>query len=72
MKLKDSSTKIRRQEKIDNFAFKNNNIIIEGLIWKRKDYSSRKKFETWKSNAFNKFYFYPNFFSHRFIPNLEK
>ena len=37
--------KIRPQEKIDNFAFKNSNIIIEGLIWKRKDYFSWKKFE---------------------------
>ena len=27
-----SSTKIRPQAKIDNFAFKNSNIIIEGLI----------------------------------------
>ena len=29
--------KIRPQEKIDNFAFKNSNIITEGLFWKRKD-----------------------------------
>ena len=36
--------KIRPQEKIDNFAFKNSNIIIEGLISKRKDYFSWKKF----------------------------
>ena len=27
-----TSTKIRPQAKIDNFAFKNSNIIIEGLI----------------------------------------
>ena len=27
-----SSTKIRPQEKINNFAFKNSNIIIEGLF----------------------------------------
>ena len=39
-----SFTKIRPQEKIDNFAFKNSNIIIEGEIWKRKDYFSWKKF----------------------------
>ena len=32
-----SSTKIRPQAKIDSFAFKNSNIIIEGLFWKRKD-----------------------------------
>ena len=31
------STKIRPQVKIDNFALKNSNIIIEGLSWKRKD-----------------------------------
>ena len=29
--------KIRPKAKIDNFAFKNSNIIIEGLFWKRKD-----------------------------------
>ena len=29
--------KIRPQVKIDNFALKNSNIIIEGLFWKRKD-----------------------------------
>ena len=33
-------TKIRPQAKIDNFAFKNSNIIIEGLILMRKDYFS--------------------------------
>ena len=31
------STKIRPQAIIDNFAFKNSNIIIEGLFWKRKE-----------------------------------
>ena len=31
-----SFTKIRPQAKIDNFAFKNSNIIIEGSIWKKK------------------------------------
>ena len=31
------STKIKSQAKIDNFAFKNSNIIIEGLFWKRKN-----------------------------------
>ena len=31
------STKIRPQAKIYNFAFKNSDIIIEGLVWKRKD-----------------------------------
>ena len=29
--------KIRPQAKIENFALKNSNIIIEGLLWKRKD-----------------------------------
>ena len=29
--------KIRPQAKIDNFAFKNSNIIIEGQFWERKD-----------------------------------
>ena len=29
---------MKPQAKIDNFAFKNSNIILEGLIWKRKDY----------------------------------
>ena len=40
-----SFTKIRPQAEIDNFAFKNSNIIIEGLIWKRNEYFSWKKFE---------------------------
>ena len=39
---------MRPQAKIDNFALKNSNIIIEGLIWKRKDYFSWKKFEKQK------------------------
>ena len=54
--------KIRPQAKIDNFAFKNSNIIIEGIIWKRKDYFQRKKFETQKNNFIIKFYFCPNSF----------
>ena len=33
-----SFTKIRPHVKIDIFDFKNSNIIIEGLILKRKDY----------------------------------
>ena len=65
-------TKIRPQAKIANFAFKNSNIIIEGLIWKRKDYFSWKKFETQKNNVINQFYFCPNFFSYRFLPNFKK
>ena len=36
---------------MDNFAFKNINIIIEGLFWKRKDHFSWKKFETQKNNV---------------------
>ena len=57
-----ASTKVRPQAKIDHFAFKNSNIIIEGLIWKRKDYFPWKIFEMQQNNAFKKFYFYPNFF----------
>ena len=30
--------KIKSQTKIHNFAFKNSNIVIEGIIQKRKDY----------------------------------
>ena len=41
--LESSSTKIRHQAKVDNFSFKNSNIIIEGLIRKRKDYFQWKK-----------------------------
>ena len=52
----------RPQAKIDNYAFKNSNIIIEGLFWKRNDYFTRKKFKTQKNNFINKFYFWPNFF----------
>ena len=31
------SSKIRPQAKIDNFSFKNSNIIVKGLFWMRKD-----------------------------------
>ena len=65
-------TKIRPQAKIDNVAFKNSNIIIEGLAWKRKDYFLWTKFETQKNNVINKFYFCPNLFSYRFEPNFSK
>ena len=47
-------------------------MIIEGPIWKRKDYFSWKKFETQKNNFINKFYFCPNFFSYLFDPNIKK
>ena len=67
-----SSTKIRAQAKIDNFAFENSNIIIEGLFWNRKDYFRRKKFETQKNHFINKFYFWPKFFSYRFLLKFEK
>ena len=67
-----SFTKIRPQANIDNFAFKNSNIIIEGLFWKRKDYFSWKKFETQKNNFINKFYFCLNLFSYCFEPNFFK
>ena len=30
--------KIRPQVKIHNFAFKNSNIVIEGIIQKKRDY----------------------------------
>ena len=47
-------------------------VIIKGLIWNIKDYFPWKKLEIQRSNAFNQFYFYPNFFSYRFIPNFKK
>ena len=37
------------------------NIIIEGLIWKRKDYFPWKKFNKQKNNVINKFYFCQTF-----------
>ena len=64
--------KIRPQAKIDSFAFKNRNIIIEGLIWKKKDYFQWKKFETQKNDFINKFYYFPNLLSYRFKPNFKK
>ena len=67
-----SFTEIRPQAKIDNFAFKNRNIIIERLIWKRKDYFSWQKFETQKNNFINKYYFCPNLFFYCFEPNFKK
>ena len=35
--IKVQPRKLDLRQKIDNFAFKNSNIIIEGLIWKRKE-----------------------------------
>ena len=57
---------------MDNFAYRNSNIIIEGLIWEKKYYFLWKKFETQKNNFINKFYFCPILFSYRFEPNLKK
>ena len=67
-----SSTKIRPHAKIDNFSFKTRDIIIEGLIRKRKDYFSWKILEMQKNNFINKFYFRPNFYSYSFIQNFKK
>ena len=47
---------------MDNFAFKNSNIIVEKVIWKGKDYFPWKKFEMQKNNVFHKFYFCWNLF----------
>ena len=38
--------KIRTQVKIYNFAIKKSNIIIKGIILKKRDYFPSKKFET--------------------------
>ena len=54
--------KIRPQAKIDNFVFKDSNIIIDGLIWKRKDYFSWKKFETQKIILLINFIFAQTYF----------
>ena len=70
-KLRQTPFKIRPQEKLDNFAFKNSNIIIEGLFWKRKHYFRQKNLKQ-KNNFINKFYFCANFFSYCFLPNLKK
>ena len=40
--------KIKPQAKRHNFAFKNSNIVIKGIIQKRKDYFLQKNFETQK------------------------
>ena len=69
--LSSWATKIKPQAKLDNFAFKNSKIIIEGLFWNQKDYFPWKKFETQKNNFINKFYFCPKF-CYRFIPNFKK
>ena len=57
---------------LSNLSLWNSNIIIEGLFWKRKDYFTWKKFERQKNNFIDKFYFWPNFFSYRFLPNFKK
>ena len=59
------------QRMISNSLNLNSN-IIEGVIRRKKYYFALKEFEMQKNNAFNKFYFYLNFFSYRFIPNFEK
>ena len=38
LEMADFLGKNEASGKIDNFAFKNSNNIIEGIIWKRKDY----------------------------------
>ena len=53
------SEKIRPQAKIHNFAFNYSNIVIEGIIQKKKDYFLLKNL---KSNVFNKFHFQVIFF----------
>ena len=58
---------MRPQEKIDDFAFKNSNIIIEGLIWKRKYY-----FLCRKIIYLTNFIFIGTFFPYRFILNFKK
>ena len=57
---------IRPQSKIDNFAFKNSNILLKDYF-QREKIISMKKFETQKNNSINEFYFCPNFFSYCFI-----
>ena len=46
--INSSLEKIRPQAEIDNFSFTNSNIIIEGVIKKKKRLFSIKKFETEK------------------------
>ena len=41
---------------MNTFAFKNINIIIEGIILKGKYYFPGKKFKTLKNNFINKFF----------------
>ena len=69
---KFTSTKIRSQAKIDNFAFKNSNTIIEGLFWKRKDYFTLKNVKHKKIILLINFIFDPTFFSYCFLPNFKK
>ena len=61
--LTDSDLESRPQGKIDHFVFKNSNIIIEGIIQKRKDYFSRRKFERQKIILLINFTF-PRIFFH--------
>ena len=54
--------KIRPQAKIDNFAFKNSNTIIEGLFRKREDYFKEKNLQHRKIILLINFIFDPTFF----------
>ena len=54
--------KIRPQAKIDNFAFKNSNIIIEGLFWIEKINFHEKNLKFRKIILLIRFIFAPTFF----------
>ena len=56
---------------MDHFSIKDSNIITEGIIWKKEIIFQEKNLKQ-KNNAFNKFYFYLNFFSYCLMPNLKK
>ena len=64
--------KSRPRAKMDNFVFKNSNIIIEGLILKTKDYFPWKKFKSRKIMYLTNFYSYGTFFliaSYKIVQN---
>ena len=49
--------KIRPPAKIDNFILKNNGIIIEEIIWRKRECLPRQQFESQTNNIINQFYF---------------
>ena len=47
-------------------------LLLKGYFGREKVNFHEKKFEIQTNNFINKLYFFPNFFSYRFLPNFKK